>query len=303
MFIYKDVIVNSQTTRQSSLLLSQRDCFVPIISGLAMTVCIVFVLCLALAGIASAEDKLSGQQLDSILLSANDAFRRANAASDSAESAELYQKAILSYEKIINEGKIHNAKLYYNLANAYFLNEQLGKAILNYRRAEQLDGGDTNIQKNLVFAQSKRSDSFEIQTKTRVLQTLFFWHYDFSLKTRFVLTCIFFAAVCLIIAMMIWRGKNTAGLSAAVILAFLCLCMLTSVLVSEITQSKTVYGVITASDVVARQGDGTNYPPSFKQPLHEGTEFDLLEQRPGWFHIKLPDNSDAWIPQSSAEII
>ncbi len=263
----------------------------------------VFLLCLVLAGLASAEDKLSKQQIESLLLSANDSFRRANAASDSDASAELYQKAILSYEKIINEGQIHNAKLYYNLANAYFLNDRLGKAILNYRRAEQLDSGDANIQKNLVFARSKRTDSFELQTKTRVLQTLFFWHYDFSLKTRFVLTCVFFAAVCLIVTLMVWRGKNTAALSAAVILAVLCLCMLASALITEIARSKTAYGVIIASDVVARQGDGLNYPPSFKQPLHEGTEFNLLEQRPGWLHIKLPDGSDAWIPKSSAEII
>jgi len=54
---------------------------------------------------------------------------------------------------------------------------------------------------------------------------------------------------------------------------------------------------------VAYQGDGQNYPPSFKAPLHAGTEFELVEHRPGWFHIKLADGSDGWIPQSAAEII
>jgi len=48
---------------------------------------------------------------------------------------------------------------------------------------------------------------------------------------------------------------------------------------------------------------GRNYPPSFKEPLHEGTEFNLLEKRSGWFHIKLFDGSEGWIPDDSAETI
>ena len=69
------------------------------------------------------------------------------------------------------------------------------------------------------------------------------------------------------------------------------------------TQAEKVCGVITDKEVVARQGDGQNYPPSFKDPLHEGTEFDLLENRPGWLHIKLFDESNGWINKSTAELI
>ena len=58
-----------------------------------------------------------------------------------------------------------------------------------------------------------------------------------------------------------------------------------------------------AEEVVARQGDGKNYSPSFKDPLHAGTEFDVIETRPGWIHIKLFDDSDGWIPDKSAEMI
>jgi hypothetical protein len=54
---------------------------------------------------------------------------------------------------------------------------------------------------------------------------------------------------------------------------------------------------------MARQGDAASYPPSFKDPLHSGTEFILIEKRTGWFHIKLSDDSDGWIPETSAEII
>lgn len=58
------------------------------------------------------------------------------------------------------------------------------------------------------------------------------------------------------------------------------LCFLTSVALEYKTEASKACGIITAKEVVARQGDGDNYPPGFKEPLHEGTEFDLLEGRP-----------------------
>ena len=251
-----------------------------------------------------AKAELPKEQVYSLFNQANEYFREANAATnDSDKAMSLYQKAILNYEKIISDGQIHNSKLYYNLANAYFLKGDLGKAILNYVRAEELDNSDANIKKNLAFARSQRIDSISEKTQKRVLQTLFFWHYDFSIKTKFILSCIFFAAFCLFLTIVVWFGRTVPRIIAVVIFGILVLCFIVSVSLESYTRSGTYHGVITIPEVVARQGDGRNYPASFKEPLHEGTEFDLLEQRVGWFHIKLSDDSDAWIPDNSAELV
>ncbi|MBN2270165.1 MAG: tetratricopeptide repeat protein [Sedimentisphaerales bacterium] len=234
---------------------------------------------------------------------ANTAFRQANSTTDNEEAERLYEKAILSYERIISEGRIQNAKLFYNLGNAYFLKEDIGKAILNYRRAEKLDGSDPDIRKNLEFARSRRIDKIAPKTQERVLETLFFWHYDFSLRTKFLLACLFFSAACIFVTAMIWLGRTALPTVAAVIAVGLWLCFLVSIGVESRRAAAVVCGVITAQDVVARQGDGQGYPESFKDPLHSGTEFDLLEHRPGWLHIELPDDSDGWIPDNSAELI
>jgi hypothetical protein len=103
------------------------------------------------------------------------------------------------------------------------------------------------------------------------------------------------------LAVMIWRGRGTAGISAAVLSGVLVGCLLTSILIESHRQWAVHFGVITAAEIVARQGDGPNYPPSFKDPLHAGTEFKLLEQRPGWFHIQLSDGAEAWVPENVAE--
>jgi hypothetical protein len=115
--------------------------------------------------------------------------------------------------------------------------------------------------------------------------------------------CIFFGITCISITVAVWFGKSAPIVIIAIIGSILTICFISSVIVEFRTQADKICGVITAKEVVARQGDGQNYPPSFKEPLHEGTEFDLIERRPKWFHIKLSDDSDGWIPEDSAELI
>jgi len=259
-----------------------------------------FTLCLA----APCRSAMPKEQVYSLFTQANQFFREANTTTNEPDKAQkLYEKAILNYEKIINDGWIKNPKLYYNLANAYFLKEDIGRAILNYLRAESLDKADTNIQKNLAFARSKRIDKVPIKTEKRILETLFFWHYDFSIRTKFLVMCIFFALVCISGIIMLWRGKSAGLLATAVICGILTVCFFSSVVIENRSRANTISGVITAGQVVARQGDGPNYPASFKDPLHAGTEFDLLERRPGWFHVRLSDDSDGWIPDNAADLV
>jgi tetratricopeptide (TPR) repeat protein len=256
---------------------------------------------LCIGSFAGAE--LTSAQKKELFEQANEYFQQANSANDPEQVKSLYEKSILNYQKIIDEGKVNNSRLYYNLANAYFLDGKLGRAILNYRKAEKLDSSDENIKKNLGFARSRRIDKVTVNTEKKVMQTLFFWHYDFSLKTKFVLTCIFFGILCLCAALTVRRGLIGHLMVVLVICVISTIMFLASAVIESKNQNSINYGVITAGEVVARQGDGQNYPPSFKESLHEGTEFQLLESRPRWYHIRLTDDSTAWIPSDTAELI
>ncbi len=254
--------------------------------------------------VSSTGAAVTREQTYSLFEKANQAFRRANSIADDPDQAErLYEEAILNYEKIVSDGQVRNPKLYYNLGNAHFLNGDIGNAILNYRRAEKFDRSDTNIQNNLAFARSRRVDTVAVKTEDRILQTLFFWHYDFSIKTKSSAACVCFAIVCMSLTAITWRGKATPWIATSVICGLLTICFLTSVVRETQARIKRVEGVITTEEVVARQGDGRNYPESFKDPLHAGTEFDLLERRSGWLHVRLSDNSDGWIPDNSSDLI
>lgn len=260
------------------------------------------VLVLTAACACGGEAGLSEQEIYSQFREGNLLFDQANAAGGD-DADKLYGEAILHFEKIVNEGGIVNAGLYYNLANAYLLKGDVGRAIVNYRRSEKLDDSNPHIKKNLAFARSRRIDQVQVKTEKKVLQTLFFWHYDFSMKVRFFLACLFFAMLCLGLTAILWFGRKTPLPAVCVICGILMVGFATSVTVEKVVSSKVNSGVIIAESVLARQGDGHNYPPSFKDPLHSGTEFDLIKTQSGWYNIQLSDGSEGWVPQGSAELI
>src|SRR5690554_2498290 len=92
----------------------------------------------------------SGTLTESLSASAAAAYRQ----QDYKRSAELYETLVS--QSI--ESDMVSSEIYYNLGNAYFRDNQLGKAILNYERALLLDPGDSDIRHNLRFANNRKVD-------------------------------------------------------------------------------------------------------------------------------------------------
>jgi uncharacterized protein YgiM (DUF1202 family) len=59
-------------------------------------------------------------------------------------------------------------------------------------------------------------------------------------------------------------------------------------------------GVTVADGVVVRKGNGDGFEPAFAEPLSQGVEFRVLERRPGWVQIRLPDGKSGWIRELQA---
>ena len=78
--------------------------------------------------------------------------------SDPAAADAFYRKALLRFERLVNEGGVRNGRLFYNIGNINFLLKDIGRAILNYRRAELYMPGDPNVRRNLEFLQGKASE-------------------------------------------------------------------------------------------------------------------------------------------------
>jgi tetratricopeptide (TPR) repeat protein len=251
--------------------------------------------------LAAAQEIPKEQALD-LLRDANAAFREAHdhAAEDPEAAQQGFERAVLRYKRLIDAGYV-NGKLYYNLGNAYLLSGDLGRAILNYRRAMNLRPDDPNLHQNLAYARSMRIDRIPPGGQGAVMQTLFFWHFDFSPAWRFGAGAAAWIVAwgCLAAAL----GRRGPWRSAAAVAFIVSILLLGSVGVEAAVEQRLEPGVIVVEEVVARMGDDESYEPSFEDPLHAGAEFELIESRGGWWRIALADARTCWIPALAGELV
>ena len=271
---------------------------------LVRTGIVLIFLLLSLASVALAGGLLAESEQKELYSQGKDFFHQATeiSASNPGMAKDLYAKALLRFNRLVEEGGVRNGKLFYNIGNINFLLEDTGRAILNYRRAEQYIPNDSNLVKNLGYARNMRQDKLEIKDQKKIQQTLFFFHYDFSTKTRLILFGISYALFWVLAGIKVFSQRPYTSWVLTISL-FFTLLFGSSLYVERHQATTGLEGVILDSEVIARQGDADSYQSSFNDPLHAGTEFMLLEDRGAWWQIELPDGRNCWIPEKSGELV
>ena len=231
------------------------------------------------------------------------AFDRGNEVrrSDPTEAARAFREAGDKFQWLADSG-IENGKLFYNLGNAYLRSDELGSAILNYRRAEKLIPNDGQLEANLKFARSLRKNQIPASGERAFVQTFFAWHYGVPIRFRYALGVSAYVLFWLLLLARMYFPAIRWGI-AIVPCLIVWLTLGGSVLYETTVQPSHLEGVVTAGEVIVRKGNGEGFEPQFEQPLYEGIEFAVIEQRKDWIHIRLPDNKAGWIRRSKAELI
>ena len=241
----------------------------------------------------------AGQPGQGLLLDeASRFFQQASQLEDGGKDAELYRKAQIRFEKLVADGVV-NGKLYYNLGNTYFRLHDLGRAVLNYRRALRYLPEDDNLRQNLLAARGQQQDRIEPRQEAMIAKTLFFWHYDLSPRSRLLLLAMANLALWGGLGLRVHRRRSPWW---PLVVALLLATMMAGSLLHE-RFGRPAGGVLVAAETVARKGDGLAYGPSFTAPLHSGLEFSLVEKRGEWLYIELADGRRCWVSTEDAEII
>lgn len=212
-----------------------------------------------------------------------------------------FRAAAEGFEALVADGVV-NGRLLYNLGNTYLQLGDIGKAILNYRRAERLIGGDAQLRHNLNYARTLRRNRVDETGERAALHTVFFWHYETSLGARYAAAVGGYVLFWILLLARGWVKVASLRLAIAAC-GVLWLAAGTSVAVDLVQSGSVKEGVTTSSDIVVRKGNGEGYDPQFAESLHEGVEFRVIDERGGWYKVQLPDGNSGWIRQSQAEII
>ncbi|MBI4566196.1 MAG: hypothetical protein HY716_16040 [Planctomycetes bacterium] len=226
------------------------------------------------------------------------AFEEANQAFQEAKTPDGYLRAAAKYESLLEDGFINGAVLY-NLGNAYVRAGKRGHAMAAYRRALRYRPRDPYLQANLESVRA--SLNLPIRESRSLLDHVFFWQrwISYPEKARAFAAAATVTFLLALAALIFVRRRTLVRAGMWIGVAVTALAGVSLALdYHEI--ERTRHGVVAAPDVIARKGNAESFDPAFTEPLGEGTEFTVLEERAGWIHLRLPNGLTGWVPKEKA---
>src|SRR5256714_11272912 len=204
-----------------------------------------------------------------------------------------FKAAIEDYEELVRSGQ-DTPNLFYNLGNAYFRQNNFGRAILDYERALALEPHHPEAQANLRVARDE-ARSLELMPNR--------WERGFALanENQYALTAaVGFWIGLFSIAMFIFaRGRSRSAVALSIL--SLSIFGITVFATYELSHGKNGPGlaIVTGDNVEARLATADNANRILTLPA--GREIQIVSQRGDWIYVALPNNLRGWMPTKSAE--
>jgi len=212
-----------------------------------------------------------------------------------AYDSKKYTEAISRYEQLISEG-YRSYQLYFNLGNAYYRDNKLGKAIYNYELARKLVPDDEDVNINLAIASAKTIDKIDSHenffisaVKTGLLSTFSTRTWAWLSISALLIAALFFYFF-MSANQMIFRR-----VSFIVVIVFSIGFVLTYFFGYSALSARNnnKFAIITSKEVKIMNEPTELAKPKFN--LHEGTKIRVVESNGDWLLIKLDNGNEGWL--------
>ena len=210
-----------------------------------------------------------------------------------------YNAAIEQYQKVVESAMVSEVVLY-NLANAYFKNNQLGKAILCYEKAQRLAPHDREIAENLNFARARIADKVERPPEGFFLSQLRRITNWLPLDTETALAVVFFLAANAAFSLFwldVIPSLSRVTLYASIAFLMLFLILGASNLVRIYSQETVHEAVILVEKADVLSGPASDSPTLFS--IHEGLKVRIENDLPDWVQISLDNGWNGWVKKEA----
>ncbi len=231
------------------------------------------------------------------------AARLSKSAGDEAYDSKQYAKAIEIYEAVIKEHGA-TAPLCYNLGNAYFRSNGLGKAILNYERALRLDPTDDDARANLEFAQSRTKDEVAEQ------HSLFFVAWFRSLiglagidTWAGIAVAAFLACIAGALLFLLVRRSSVRRTGLVLAIAGLAIALFANVAAWNLhsTLKDSTQAIVMKEEATMMSAPGSS---TALMKIHEGRKVTVTDDSiVDWKEVELEDGTIGWVKSSDIERI
>jgi tetratricopeptide (TPR) repeat protein len=225
---------------------------------------------------------------------------------DPAASQRAFAESAAGWERLRAEG-FGGGALEFNLGNAYMQSGDLGRAIARYLAAERDLPGDADLAGNLAQARARVASSFERSGGTVLVEGVArAWHVV-PAGARHAIFWSGWVAFWILLAVRVAVGPGATAAARGALAASLWTSGLAgalfggSLLADAALRRTNPKAVLVDRDVVLRKGNGDGFEQAFAETLGPGVECAVLEERPGWLRVGLPDGRTGWIRQAQAE--
>jgi tetratricopeptide (TPR) repeat protein len=206
-----------------------------------------------------------------------------------------FAEAAAAYEKILQGGRSSPA-VYFNLGNALFKSGRVGRAILNYRLAEQLAPRDPDIRANLKFARKSADDGGAQTADWRQRLTGRLAINEWTLLAAGA-PWLWFT----LLALGRWRPALKKALSgytgtlgvAAALLTF-CLCL------ACYDRFEIRTAVVTVREAVVRYGPMNESQSCFT--VRDGAELSVLDAQGDWIQVTDRSRRIGWVRREQVSL-
>jgi len=214
-----------------------------------------------------------------------------------------YEAAMESWELLVEEGN-EAAILYYNMGNAAYRSNNIGKAILYYEKTLQLNPGHGDAMHNLEFVSRYKVDAFE-EVPTFFLRTWMHKLVKALPEKAWSIMALTFLVLSLaaLLLYIFTRGLTLKKLGFFLALIGLILFFFTlgAALRSHRDVVKPHSAIVLHPSVVIRSTPSESGTDLFI--LHEGTRIELKEAVGDWYNIRIVDGREGWIPARAMGVI
>ncbi len=210
-----------------------------------------------------------------------------------------YQTALEKFTLIENEGVI-NADLYYNIGNCYFRINEVGRAILYFKKALKVESDHKAARRNLDYALTFTKDKQNSESENVIRS---FWQKAFdsiSINLLAIISLLIFVLIIMIICFMIIHYRNrekTVPIFITTVLIFLFSAFLIISILKWQEFHKTDEAVLLSTSAIGYSGPGEDFTRVFT--IHEGMIFTIERDEENWSLIKLENGLGGWIKKDT----
>ncbi len=209
-----------------------------------------------------------------------------------------YAEAVEAYEVLVSTG-VRSGNLFYNLGNAYFKKGDLGRALLNYERANLFIPGDQDLRSNYDFAAASLNVPVDETYGPRLFRWIDRLYFGMGIDIVSALSAlIWFSILAILSAALFIRSARKIAVSA-------CGALIVVLVMSLTALSRKVDNYERGAVAVA--GSDAKFEPNPSATtyfvLSEGSRVRVLDRASGWAKITRYDGKIGWVKAETVQSI